>query len=304
MAPLEADTDAGEASDHKMVLMRPLSAIDNRKRIESKTIETRKFSEENFTAMGRALEAYDWSFLKGISSINERMKAFHDTLFGLFSTCFPLRKKVILSENEPFIDEALMKLRRKRNREYNKHRRSEKYLQLETRYQGLLSKSMKRFYRRRIQSLKTTNPRQWYRGLKRIAGYDARDENPIVEEIKHLSDVEQAEHIAESFAKISNEYSPLDRSMIQVPNLDKSDYLKTNAKEVADTISSLNANKSVPKNDIPTRILKRFSGLISEPIAELVNDCIAEGVWPDFLKIESVTPVPKVTNPQSANDLT
>ena len=35
----------------------------------------------------------------------------------------------------------------------------------------------------------------------------------------------------------------------------------------------------------------------------MINDCIAEGVWPDFLKIESVTPVPKVNNPQSANNL-
>ena len=176
-------------------------------------------------------------------------------------------------------------------------------MQLESRYQGLLSKSKKRFFKRRIQPLKSTNPRQWYRGLKRIAGYDSRDENPIVEDIKHLSDIEQAELIAESFAKISNEYAPLDRSMIQVQDIDRSSYLKTSAKEVADTISSLNANKSVPKNDIPTKILKRFSSLICEPIAELINDCIAEGVWPDFLKIESVTPVPKVTHPQSANDL-
>ena len=35
----------------------------------------------------------------------------------------------------------------------------------------------------------------------------------------------------------------------------------------------------------------------------MINDCIAEGVWPDFLKIESVTPVPKVNNAQSANNL-
>ena len=228
---------------------------------------------------------------------------FHDTLYGLFASNFPLKKRVIFSHNEPYIDDALIKLRRKRNREYNKHRRSQKYMQLESRYQGLLSKSKKRFFKRRIQPLKSTNPRQWYRALKRIAGYDSRDENPIVEDIKHLSDIEQAELIAESFAKISNEYAPLDRSMIQVQDIDKSCYLKTSAKEVADTISSLNANKSVPKNDIPTKVLKRFSGLICEPISELINDCIAEGVWPDFLKIESVTPVPKVAHPQSANDL-
>ena len=162
---------------------------------------------------------------------------------------------------------------------------------------------MKRFYRRKIQSLKTSNPRQWYRNLKKIAGYDAKEDKPTVEDIKSLSDSDQAEHIAESFSKISNEYAPLDRSVIQVEDVDRSDCLKTDSKEVFNTINSLNSNKAVPKNDIPTQVIKRFSSLLCEPIAELINDCIAEGVWPDFLKVESVTPVPKIPNPKSANDL-
>ena len=102
---------------------------------------------------------------------------------------------------------------------------------------------------------------------------------------------------------MSNEYAPLDRSVIQLEDIDRGEYLKTDAKEVFNTINSLNSNKAVPQNDIPTKVLKRFSGLLCDPIAELINDCIAEGVWPDFLKIESVTPVPKIPNPKSANDL-
>ena len=62
-------------------------------------------------------------------------------------------------------------------------------------------------------------------------------------------------------------------------------------------------DKAVPKNDIPTQVIKRFSGFLCKPISELINDCIVEDVWPDSLKIESVTPVPKVPNPKSANDL-
>ena len=44
--------------------------------------------------------------------------------------------------------------------------------------------------------------------------------------------------------------------------------IKTDAKEVFETINSLNFNKSEPKNDIPTRVPKRFSGLLCGPIAE------------------------------------
>ena len=38
--------------------------------------------------------------------------------------------------------------------------------------------------------MKTANPRHWYRNLKKLAGYDAKEEKPIVEDIKHLSDSE------------------------------------------------------------------------------------------------------------------
>ena len=74
MAPLEADTEDGKASDHKLVFMKPLNAIDDKKKVESKTIETRKYSEENFAAMGRVLEDFDWSFFKGILSTKGRVQ--------------------------------------------------------------------------------------------------------------------------------------------------------------------------------------------------------------------------------------
>ena len=93
------------------------------------------------------------------------------------------------------MNDALLKLRGKKNREFNKHRKSLKYIQLDGRYRELLSESRKQFYKKRIKSLKTTNPRQWYRSLKRIVGYDVRDDKPAVEDIKHLPDAEQAEHM-------------------------------------------------------------------------------------------------------------
>ena len=102
---------------------------------------------------------------------------------------------------------------------------------------------------------------------------------------------------------MSNKYAPLNRAHINLEEVRAEDYLDVTASEVLETLVSLNANKSVPKNDVPTKILKRFAAHLSSPIAELINACIREGCWPDFLKIESVTPVPKVPHPKSANDL-
>ena len=94
----------------------PFDLFLGQKGVEKKSIETRSFCEDNFLAMGRLLEASDWDFLLNCSSVNERMKAFHDELFRMFDHCFPEKKKVIYSESEPFMTGALLKLRRKKNR--------------------------------------------------------------------------------------------------------------------------------------------------------------------------------------------
>ena len=57
---------------------------------------------------------------------------------------------------------------------------------------------------------KPPNPRQWFKWVKGIGNSDQIYERLEVESIKHLSDIEQAELIADKFANVSNEYQPLD----------------------------------------------------------------------------------------------
>ena len=68
------------------------------------------------------------------------------------------------------------------------------------------------------------------------------NDTPEVEDLKSLPDMEQAEIIAESFSKVSNEYAPLDRSKIYLEEIKIDDYIKVTAKEVLDTLNALNAN--------------------------------------------------------------
>ena len=62
-------------------------------------------------------------------------------------------------------------------------------------------------------------------------------------------------------------------------------------------------SKSQSKTDIPIRIMKEFCALLAKPLTVLINRTISEGCWPDFLKIERVTPVNKVSHPQNINEL-
>ena len=73
----------------------------------------------------------------------------------------------------------------------------------------MLSNAKKKFYKRNVSKLRTSNQKLFYRNIKKITKMSTDNDKPEVEDIKSLPDSEQAEIIAESFAKISNEYDPL-----------------------------------------------------------------------------------------------
>ena len=152
-------------------------------------------------------------------------------------------------------------------------------------------------------SNRTSNPKLFYRNIKKITKMSTDNDIPEVEDLKNLPNIEQAEIIADSFGKVSNEYEPLDRSAIKLPTLKSEDYIKVTPSEVLEVLRSMNANKAVPKSDISTKIFKAFADQLCEPIAMLINDAIFTGYWPEFLKVETVTPVPKVKSPQTVDDL-
>ena len=61
----------------------------------------------------------------------------------------------------------------------------------------------------KVADLKEKDPKQWYSMVKRIASYENKNEEIIVEEINNLPDKVQCELIADEFSKIPNEYTPL-----------------------------------------------------------------------------------------------
>ena len=125
-----------------------------------------------------------------------------------------------------------------------------------------------------MSHLRTSNSEGWYRSLKALMRSGGKDEKPECEQIKHLSDLEQAEAIADSFSKISNDYKPVDRSKFELPLLAEKDILRISETEVKHILKDLKLNKAVLKNDVPAKIYKRFSEYLCGPISALINDCI------------------------------
>ena len=81
------------------------------------------------------------------------------------------------------------------------------------------------------------------------------------------------------------------------------DILVITEAEVQTVLENLKLNKSERKNDIPAKVFKRFAKKLCIPITKLVNSAIRQGVWPNFMKLEVITPVPKVAQPKTVDSI-
>ena len=68
-------------------------------------------------------------------------------------------------------------------------------------------------------------------------------------------------------------------------------------------MAEIDTSKSNLKEDVPAKILKSFAQNLAEPVTEIINASIVQGVWPDMFKLEIVTPVPKAQPVKKIDDL-
>ena len=79
----------------------------------------------------------------------------------------PEKTKTISSDDQPFYTEKLANLKRKKAREYRKHRKSIKWIIMHNEYEEEVKRAKKDFYKSKIKLLTRTKPKQWYKELKK-----------------------------------------------------------------------------------------------------------------------------------------
>ena len=118
-----------------------------------------------------------------------------------------------------------------------------------------------------------------------------------------MTALEQAELIADKFSEVANEYEKLKAEDIAVPFFSEEEIPKFTTKEVELVLNEIDAKKSNVNGDFPVKLLKKFSKYLAVPIRDLLNSSIKQGIWPEILKMEIVTPVPKQYPPKSVEHL-
>ena len=156
------------------------------------------------------------------------------------------------------------------------------------------------YYTNIVSDLKYLNP-----GLKaetHVITWSAEIWNLNVQEICHLSDQVQAELIADSFSKISNQYNPINTAEICLQQEKEKPAPVIEAHEIYEYLKRIKTNTATVKDDIPAKFIKEFAPELSAPMEDIISCMVRRGEFPNIWKLDMVTPCPKVYPPASIND--
>ena len=304
LPPLQVDEDkVGSDSDHDIVVLAPKSNCKFKVERTKKTVKTRPLPDSGVDKFGKEITSHDWQEVLQTDNIDEKVNMFHKYLRDLLDKHFPEKSITISSLDKKWMSPDLKNLLRKRQREFVKHRKSNKWKKLNKKFKKLKRKTIKNFYSNFTTELKETNPSRWYEMAKKIGALDQMNgRETFVECLEGLSDKESAQLIAEHFAAISNQYSPLDNQQLPC-YLPAEAPLQLSELEIYERIKKQKKTKTTLPIDIPHMLRKEFAPELTTPYANIVNECLRQQVYPHIWKYEWVTPAPKVVKPKKLSDL-
>ena len=304
LPPLQVDFDKkGSDSDHNIVVFAPLNNAKYKLNRKKKCIKIRPLPESQIVKFENDMINSDWSTVLGCVNVDEKVNNFHNFLCSTLDKHFPEKEIKISSLDKKWMGPKLKLLHRRVQREYFRNRRSTKWKQMKVRFKREKRKAIKTFYSIFVSELKMTNPGKWYQMAKRIGAVDQMNNGDVlVESLQHLDNSKCAQEIAEYYAKISNEFSPVDPTHLpcylpaqQPPQVEEH--------IVYQRLNSLKKTRSTLPIDIPDKLRRACSVELSGPLSDIINTSLTQAQYPKLWKQEWVTPAPKVTNPKVIKDL-
>ena len=207
--------EKGKDADHQALILAPKASKEFVVKREKRRIVTRPMPQSSIDSFCGELTNYKWENVFQTRSVHEKTEAFHSYLRLLLDKYFPTKTVTFSNLDKYWMTPELKQLLRQVQRERIRKGKGGKFKKLWSKFRRLKRRQVKTYYRDFIKDLKTTNPSKWYSQMKKLGGLDVACRGKLeVESLTGLSDRECAEAVAQSFAAVSNEYSPLDRSKL------------------------------------------------------------------------------------------
>ena len=304
--------EVGVPSDHLGIMATPNTSSTQVTRRTKITKNIRPLPESLFYSFEQKIttQLQKVTFSRDTSHL---VQQFQDTLKTLVDETFPERKIQINSDDKPYFTEKLRKLKRIRQREYQKHGRSDKYLELKEKFEGQLKNEKLKFIKKISTEVAEGRRGSIYPALKKLGlrpGEEFQNTFSLPSHTsQNLSPGQSAELIASHFSCISQEFLPLKVSNLP-PNIQE--FLNSQDQDLVPILSTYDVHKRICKarkpnslvpGDLHPKLVKVFANILAGPVTKIYNCISLTSVFPQQWKVEHQIPIPKVTPPTSEDEL-
>ena len=306
---VESDFDSGviecDVSDHYAIVTSLRSAVSDEVYVK----KFRDHSEDSLINLNDNMTEFfnTYPLYTSGSSLDDKLAYLMDGVKLIYNDCCPIRSKSYSPEfrHKPWIDKDLKRLMKFRYFLYTENRNSYipsyLYKNFKTHVKKMVYFSRDNYIRKCFRSCANDTRKTWKAINKHLRNKKPRNQSFILNENGTLisSNLDVASKFNSYFSTVASELEsgipPPTRSPLSyVSNLSQESFYMSpcTPEEVGNLISGM-PDKSCPLFEVPVFIYKLYSEPLSSIIADLFNDSIALGSFPDLLKIARIVPVHK-----------
>ena len=304
-----------DLSDHFPVfhVIQDLTAVE-----QDIFIMKRSFTAKNKHAFQEDLKTVDWQSIYSINETQAAFSQFHQKLLNLYDKNFPKRKiKLRYNNRKPWLSEGLRYSIKQKNRLYYKSIKCKTAYNeiLYTRYRNklkhILQKAEKDHYACLLESYKS-NMRKTWGVLKEIINKNKIRKAQAQFKLNDGSTTSDKLIISEKFNEFFINIGPTLANKIPKQTRNHSFYLgekivntiflsTVTVDEIDDIFRSLR-NSAPGHDELTAEILKLGLQYMRQPLLYVLNLSLAQGVFPNELKIANVIPLFKAEDPMKFNN--
>ena len=206
----------GVPSDHRGVLVTPLSSANSQRKPDTEFKKVRPLPESSMLKFGSFIVQEEWSFLTSKMSSTELVETFEKYTSQLVEQYFPEKEIKISSFDKPFYTEELRMLRRQRQRAYTKGGKSQKYIKLKQEYDEKLRIAAKKYHSKIISEVSDGKRTNAYSALRKLEPGENKKKNSFTlpdHADKDYTPAQSAEKLAEYFSEISQQFDPINSEL-------------------------------------------------------------------------------------------
>jgi hypothetical protein len=277
----------------------------------------RDHSRQSLEVLKNKIESLSFNNQNGASTdFHAKVHSFQHKIYEIYDECCPIRSKT-LSRNrylKPYITDAIITSVNRKHELYREYRRGTVTQEFYKQYRNILTYTLRRakilYFRDRFENCQGDIKKTW-KNLNYLLKPKSKSTS-IPEIIHNGNSVNDPMQIAARF----NEYfssigEQLDRSIppsmnspldyMGPPNLNSFFCSPVTVADVSEIIKSF-PNKGCPTNFVPAYVFKIISPYVCQPIADIFNESISLGIFPDCLKIARVVPIFKTGDRMSVTN--